>query len=201
MASTVTDVVSRALTLANDPNGVRWTSTESLLWVNDGLVELVIRKPSAYTQHAPFTCAAGPKQTITGVTGALAVVDIPYTLDSDIPDSAVRKAALADIAAIDPLWATKEGDTVKHWMPDADPRTFYVYPANEKTTTRVVELVYAAIPSKVSSTGAALPVHDVYVPALANYLLYRYYSKDAENATNASLAAAYYTQFTNTIGG
>ena len=57
-----------------------------------------------------------------------------------------------------------------------------------------VQLAYSAEPSNAAENGT-LDLDGTWVPAIVNYALYRCYSKDAEYAANAQLAAAYYQAF------
>jgi hypothetical protein len=71
-----------------------------------------------------------------------------------------------------------------------------------------VELIYSAYPTDITEpSGSALytdvsgnvSVADIYVNALVNYILYRAYSKDSENAMNAQLAASFYQLYQNLL--
>jgi hypothetical protein len=102
-----------------------------------------------------------------------------------------------------PNWFASEGTEIKHFMLDPDdPKVFYVYPAKHKTgAARKVELVYAAVPPSYVALSQTIALDDIYANALGYFLIFRMYSKDADEATNSAAAQAYYTLFTNSLGG
>ena len=193
-------IVDRQRDLVQDVDAVRWQNTEVLRWLNDGVREVCLKKPSAYTRHGSLTLDPGAKQSISALPGAWAIVDVPYNLVSGSPGRTIRKAAIADLDTIDPTWRTSEGDTVKHWVADVEPHTFFVYPAKQKTTTRTVEVVVAQTPVDATTLATVIPIDDIYANALGYYLAFRLYSKDADSTASTSAAAAYYTLFTNSLG-
>ena len=95
-----------------------------------------------------------------------------------------------------PNWHSAEGEEVIHYtFNPLEPRSFYVYPIGEKD----VELIYARAPDQVTKAdNMALP--DVYANALLDYILYRAYTKDAEEAANRELAQTHYVRFTESLG-
>lgn len=195
------NIVTRQRDLVQDVDAVRWQDPEVLRWLNDGIRELCVKRPSAYTRHATLTVGTTAKQTITSLPGAWAIVDVPYTVDSTgEPGKSIRKCSVADLDAIDPDWRTKTGNVIKNWAPDAEPHTFYVYPGKTKDEDRYVNVVVAQTPPEVTSLAAVIPVDDIYANALGYYLAFRLYSKDADSQSSQAAATAYYTLFTNALG-
>ena len=95
-----------------------------------------------------------------------------------------------------PGWhASTPAAEVKHYVFNPqNQRVFYVYPPQPATGQGSLELVYSAEPANATENGT-LDLDGTWLPAIVNYALYRCYSKDAEYAANANLAAAYYQAF------
>jgi hypothetical protein len=84
-----------------------------------------------------------------------------------------------------------------------DPKVFYVYPPAASTGASV-ELVYSAYPTDItepadgavySAVSGNISLPDIYGNVLADYILYRAYTKDSEYAGNAQRAQAHYAAF------
>lgn len=195
-------ILDRQRDLVQDIAAVRWLAPECLRWLNDGLRELCIKRPSSYILHAAISLGATAKNSIT-LAGATGILDIPHNVDSvGNPGRTIREASVSDLDMIEPDWRTSTGDTVRHWVKDAEPHTFYTYPGRPKTSglARKVEVVYTATPPEMSAMANVIPVDDIYANALGYYLAFRMYSKDAD-AGAPSLAEAYYKLFLNAING
>lgn len=200
---TINQIKQRAKDIVQDTDDVRWADPEVVRWVNDGLTYAVKKRVSLYTLRATVALDANTPRNQIAAAGAFAVVDVPYTVDaSNIPQRTVRQATQDTISAVDPAWLVSSGDVVRHWIPGPEPKVFFVYPAVPKTVglVRRVEVVYAANPPQLSATTDVIPIDDVYAYALVNYVLFRFYSKDAENAANAQLAQTYLTIFNTYLG-
>ena len=57
------------------------------------------------------------------------------------------------------------------------------------------QLLYSAIPPEVDDPLDTLSVPDFYRAPLVDYVLYRAYQKDSEDASNQSMASMFYDQF------
>ena len=200
---TGTDIRDRARDILQD-DGTRWLDPEVVRWIDDGQRDICIKKPSAFTKHNNFTLAASAKQGIAALTDGHAVLDVVCNLDaSNAPTTGILPTNRTLLTAQDPSWFASKGTDIHHVMLDpSEPKVFYVYPALHKTgAARKVDLVYAAVPPEFVSLSQAIALDDIYANALGYYLLFRLYSKDADEATNAAAAQAYYTLFTQSLGG
>src|SRR3546814_40166 len=90
---------------------------------------------------------------------------------------------------------------IQHYMYDPlDPKHYFVYP-KAPVSGWYVQLVYSSAPTDAEDDDAkTIGIDDIYANALVDYVLYRAYSKDAQYAQNASLAAAHYGVFANSLG-
>jgi hypothetical protein len=197
--NTVNDVVKRVGAILVDPEALRWTVEERTLWVNDGLRELLVRKPAAYTRHVMLALKEGEVQALPGDCRTLVEVRQSY-LPSEALYAAVPRVGRALLSATRPAWAGKAGrGEVRNWCwEESDPDRFYVYPPQPEDDQGTVELIYYARPPWLQGDDP-LPVGDEYTAVLVNYVLFRAYSKDAEFAANAQIAAQYFQVFTSAL--
>jgi hypothetical protein len=97
---------------------------------------------------------------------------------------------------------------IEEYMFDArQPRDFFVYPP--ATTVARLEVAYAQVPTPHTltdeqlgntATAEVIRIDDVFANALLDYMLYRAYTKDADQAANAQRAVAHYQAFQNALG-
>lgn len=216
MAIVAKEILDRARRLIQDETSVRWPLPELRLWLNDGLREIAVLKPTAYSGSIVFSLATGTRQTLSenyaSVMGVVRNLKTNAT-SPKVPGPSVRAVDMDMLDASSPNWhdgtKVKYQKTVKNAAFDAnDPRSFYVYPGNDGTG--FVELIVSKIPSQVAapasalddlaSYGATVDLQDSYFNCLVDYVLYRAYSKDASYAGSAQRAVAHYTAFANALG-
>lgn len=193
-------IVSRARIVLNDADGTRWPDAELALWTTDAERTTIVRRPDSGAKGVTFTCAAGSKQSIAGLSPVgLRLLDVVRTATG-------RHIRLTDGDALDthrPGWSAATQGIPVNWVYDSRvPQTFYVYPPAIVGTE--IDIVY--VPRAAEVTAANLDtldmvVDDAFSGALLNYVLYRAYAKDSDNAHNATLAAMYLAAFEADLGG
>jgi hypothetical protein len=206
----VVDLISRALVLLKDPTAVRWPAVELQYWLNDGYREIVNRRPDANAQVATFTCVAGYRQNIEEFQNAQRLLEV---IANAAATSNKRTIRIVDRQTMDdqlPGWntATPSINIEKYMFDHRLPKEFLVYPP-AKTTTQL-EIVFSTFPLAHSLTEAQLmnpattttiTLDDTYANTLLDYMMYRAYSKDVEQAGNAQRAAAYYQAMMDALNG
>lgn len=197
IASTIID---KAQTILQDTTGIRWPDDELLGWLNDGQREIVIYKPNASVKNQSVALAAGTKQTIPA--DGVQLIDIPRNMgNGSTPGRSIRITMREVLDAQVPNWhALAKTTEIKHYTyTPLDPKTYYVYPPAVAGTQ--VEMIYAAAPTNVGSSGSAITIDDIYQTVLLDYVLYRAYSKDTEYAADTNRAAAHQNAYLAAIGG
>jgi hypothetical protein len=198
-------IVDRAWIKAQDTNGgsgIRWPSTECLLWLNDGQREIVNQLPKAYPLRATPTTVSGTRQTLAGLslTDGIAVIDVVRNFGAD-GTTAGRAITKRDRLWFDeqrPAWHSETAAEAYHWMFDErDPKAFYLYPGK---TSGKVELIYSANPTDLASLSSAITLDDIYANALQWFVLFSFYSKDAVYTKSPQLAAQYWGLFMQALG-
>jgi hypothetical protein len=216
MAIVAKNVLDRARRLIQDETSVRWPLPELRLWLNDGLREIAVLKPTAYSASIVFTLAQGTLQTLPENYASVmaAVRNLKTNATSPkVPGPSLRVVDMDILDASAPNWhdgtKVKYQKTVKNVAFDANnPNAFYVYPGNDGTgfieliVSRVPDQIAApaSLPDDLNSYSATIDLQDIYFNCLVDYVLYRAYSKDASYAGSAQRAIAHYTAFSNALG-
>lgn len=206
MPITASDILTRASNLLLDDGKVRWPEAELLRWLNDGLRELAIQKPSAIGETKVLELAQGTKQALPDQYSALIRVIRNVTGPNNAPvgvGGAVTIISREMLDAVNLHWhdgtKTPFRKVVRHVILDPmEQETFYVFPGN--TGEGKLECFLAAIPADITAPGQAIPVPTTYRSALVDYVMYRALSKDLQLAGAAARATAHWTQFTSALG-
>ena len=206
----VVDLIVRAQTLLQDEDSVRWTVAELQYWLNDAYRETLIFRPDSNTITAEFTCVAGPRQVLTTIfPNATRLVSVLRNTATTSNKYAVR---LVDRRVLDDQrkgwYAETPTVSVEEYMFDArQPKEFLVYPP--ATSASKLEVSYAQVPSPHTlsdvqltnlATAETIRIDDTFANSLLDYMLYRAFSKDAEQQGNATRAVAHYQAFQSSLG-
>lgn len=198
----VSDIISRVHVLLNDQEGTRWTDSELVSWINDAQKLVAMARPDASVSSSTVTLVSGTRQQIP--SGGFRLLDVIRNLGTDgaTPGRAIRYVDRDVLDTQNPNWhADAASSTIKHFIYDnRNPMVFYVYPP--ATAGTKIEAMYSVSPTEIvydgtnsttvaASLATALSISDIYLEAVVNYVLHRAYSKDAEFAQNAQLAAGY----------
>jgi hypothetical protein len=206
MAITAQSIIRRVVETLNDTTSVRWPVAELVRYLNDGQREVVQYRPDAMVTNSTVTLAAGAKQALPSDGSKL--LDIVRN-NSETSKRAVRMTNRMILDAQVPNWHNITGTTeILHFTYDPrDPRVFYVYPP-AAASGAALDIIYSAYPAALtepaegttySAVTGNISVPDMHANALADYVLFRAYSKDTEYAGNAARATAHYQAFTNAM--
>tara|TARA_B100001248_G_scaffold238334_1_gene202879 strand:- start:1763 stop:2467 length:705 start_codon:yes stop_codon:yes gene_type:complete len=208
MAVTVQSVIDRVQAILQDTTGIRWpVVSELVLFVNDAQREVALLKPDASAVNATVTLATGTKQDIpTDGNRLLRVVRNMSAASGGTGKRSVRLVSRDILDSQTPDWhdPTVSGDAahtniIKHYVYDEqNPRNYYVYPG--VAGSAYAEIVYSANPTTVAQNGN-LSIPDIFANAVADYVLFRAYTKDAEYAGNVQRASTHYNLFINSVTG
>ena len=206
----VVDLIVRAQTLLQDEDSVRWTVTELQYWLNDGYRDVLNLRPDSNTLTGEFTCVAGPRQVLTttfpNASRLVSVIRNTAATSNKYGVRLVNRRTLDDQRK--GWYADTPTVSIEEYMFDPrQPREFLVYPP--ATTAARLEVAYAQIPSPHTltetqltnpATAETIRIDDSFANALLDYVMYRAYSKDAEQQGNAARAVAHFQAFQNSLG-
>ena len=193
------DVLARLKLLLVDEDLERWTTDELRLWLYDGAIAIVTRKPSANSKTAAIPLVAGTLQRIPA--DGIQLIDVVRNMGQYVlptPGRAIRIIDRQTMDDYDPDWHSADPeDVIKHFTYDEQlPKQFYVTPP--AMSGIAVEIAYSACPDPISNDMLNMSIE--YLPALVDYIAYRALSKD-DTSANATAAATRYQAFADAVGG
>jgi hypothetical protein len=198
---TAQTIIDKASVQLIDLANIRWTRSELLAWLNDGMRQIVLIQPSASSTTVSKKLDAGTRQSLP--TGGWLLLQMYRNMGTTgtTPGRAIRIVSRELLDNFNPNWHTATAAAeVRNYIYDTQDQTaFYVYPPN--TGTQYVELNYSAQPTNLTSESEVIPIFDIYQSALVDYILYRACSKDAEYAPGLQLAQGYLSTFVAAVGG
>lgn len=194
-------IIRRVVETMQDNTSVRWPIAELVRYLNDGQREVVLYRPDSMVTNATVALTTGAKQALPANGSKL----IDVIRNTSGTKRSVRMTIRNILDTQSPNWYNLTGVTeILHYMYDPrDPKVFYVYPPAASSGASV-EIVYSAYPTDITepADGAVytavtgnISLPDIYGNVLADYILYRAYTKDSEYAGNAQRAQAHYAAF------
>ncbi len=191
------EIIKRAARILQDPDYVRWTKEEMLVWLSEGQVAIA-RVPGTYTKFAVVELKEGARQALP--SDAWGLLTITHNVDEDgSPLKAVRLVTRSLLDCYEPNWhGAPERQIVENFVyDDRSPREFYVYPPNDGYGR--VEISYMAIPKELTAETDETVLDETFDPALLSYVLYRANSKDSDYAPGLTQASSYFQSYTQEL--
>lgn len=205
MGTTVGQVVQRVKTVLQETTdeGVRWKNAELVDWLNDSYQSIASFRPDLASRNVVVTLEEGALQQIPsdgerfldGFSNMAESSDysVITMTDKKLLDGAVRG------------WAGMEPDiNIQHVMFDElDPKRFWVYPPAADGAE--IRILYSA-KAPTHDTDLSRSGDDEYqlpeghLAASVEWMLYRAFSKDADNTSNLNRASVAYQSFMNLLG-
>lgn len=185
--------VFKALLEDETAAGVRWDARELVQYENDGLVKIAVARPDAVTTTAAaHALSAGVAQGLP--TGGFKLFEV-------LANKTGNAVTLVDRRMLDacaPGWRIETGaQDILHCIYDPrEPAAWECYPPAASGATARVR--YAAYPTPVSlpaanatpaSVSGNVPLPDLFINPLREYMLFRAKSKDADFAPGVVAAA------------
>jgi len=213
MSLKANSVLKTAGELLVDEEYTRWTVSELAGYLNDGLLEIALQKPTATSENILIELVKGTYQVLPQKYQQFLKV-VRNVLEEENGERKggpiVNTVDRQTLDVQEPYWHDENHvpfkTYVKHFVFDeTDPLTFYVYPGNDGTGK--IEAVVSLIPEQINTVSNDIDDYNVdielkktYRNALVDYVMYRAHSKDAQIAGSAQRAALHYQQFANSIG-
>jgi hypothetical protein len=212
MALTVGNIITnrvRVLLRDIDEGGIQWRDSELIDWFNEGCSETARIRPEAHSKTETLPMVAGALQSIP--TGGTKLLEAVCNMPNDAEGRVVLRVDRSKLDAENRNWmADPKTDTVYRYCPSVtDPRTFYVYPPSDGTAEAKLRIVYGTPPAALAngtageiaaSLAASFPLPTQYAAPVANYILYRAFSKLTESAEMQNKAANYLAIFEQQLG-
>lgn len=194
MGLQLNSAIAIARGILNDPIATRYSDVDLLQYANDALDVMTKLTPQLFYTDGDVACIAGSAMQTVSYDDALALVDVRRIKNGN----AVLPGDRATLDAFSPGWQAATGAAAVNWMPVADdPVRFLIYPP--APTNQTLEVVYVRIPPEYSGTAdTGIPIS--YADAVADYIVHRAESRDAEHVISQR-AQAFGQSFVSKITG
>jgi hypothetical protein len=192
------DIINQARHITNDVGTdaaiYRQDDAELVSYVNEALKEAAVLRPDLFSTVGDMTCIEGQCEQSITFLDAVGLMDVLCIHDG-------RALTPFDRVSMDqfrPGWRNDPPGEAQNWSPlNGDPLQFFIYP--KAPAGQVLDVRYVRNPTVygLNETIGDLPAS--YLPALADYVVYRAESKDDEHVLGQR-AAAHYTAFKSKFG-
>lgn len=204
MSNTIESVLSRVTDITKDYDRVRWSDPELLRWANDGQDQIASLHMRAADRHMTLTLAGGARQdlrTIDPTVRWLRLQNIVCNFVGNDPiGPTVRQVSRPMLDAAFRTWRSRSqaAQIEEFAVSEQEPFTFDVFPP-AIAGTRVLALV-ATKPTPITSTTGALSLADGFDIPLVDYILFRCFSKDANDPSYQARASGHLQAFQLAMG-
>lgn len=194
------DVITAATDLLNDTDQVTWPAPSLLRWIGEGQRQITQFLPRAYQVRQTLVLVANDTvQTLPADCLRLVRMLRNLGVSGSTPGRRITVIDEDALSRQERDWhAAPAADAISHFMVDDEtPRLYMVWP-RPNTALRVDAIVSKAPPAPNAPTDT-LALGDEYLTPLANFVLYRAWSK---NHTRGDLSKAdrYYAMFERALG-
>lgn len=212
------DIMKSAAVLLLDEDNVRWPLEEIAEWIDEGVNNIVLVKPSASSVTVTLAMAEGTKQKLPDNQGIVMLLDIIRNVGGEEGLSSgrmIKPTSRNQLDAADPYWHNParwpfKAEVRQFAFDEVIPREFYVFPGNDGTGS--VEAAVSKLPTTVLSqveTDADLTLIDTwklpvgladeYRAPILDYVLFRCFDKE-EPAASPGRAITHYQAFATALG-
>ena len=193
MALTAATILVDGCATLLDVAYVAWPLAERINYLNEAIRATILVKPDAYPVRGAVTPAAGLVQTLPA--DGVALIDILYNTTG--AKRAITVCGIEMLQEANRFWpaATQQAEAENYAYDPRDPRRYLLFPPNNGAGS--IYMIYGGTPAALTSDSDALPLTDVYQPALLAYVLSRCYAKNSQrqDLTKASAYRAEWGQF------
>lgn len=195
--TTPADIITTVRALYNDSVATyRKSDTELLGYVNEGMREISSLNPPLFTTIGDMVCTAGAVEQAVTFTDAQALISVLCIHGG----AALTPFEVGAMNAFNPTWRTDTAGDAKQWgrLP-GDPLRFFIYP-KAPATVQTLDVQYIRNPTVLLIGDTITEIPSGFMPALADFVVYRAESVDDEHA-NSGRATAHYQMFVAKVKG
>ena len=215
MAAKIQSIIDRITHISNDEGHVRWTLPEIAHWLNDAQDQIASLHPRASAQYVTLTLQAGIRQDLRTIEPSkrwLRLHELVANMEGNQPSGPtirlISRPAL-DFAVREWRRSGSQGTLVKEYaMDEREPFTFdvnppvqagvKVYALASAKPPRVMSLQY--LTNELSNPNEEFGLADGYDIPAVDYVLFRMFSKDANDPAYAGRAATHLQAFQLAMG-
>lgn len=214
----LSDILVDVAGVLMDKSHVRWPLADLCRYVDEALKQIAIHKPNELATSVEMVLLPGAFQTLgPDHVRVLRFTRNLATLTQEDGPARVGRGAITLVSrrmldAFNPDWTDTDVITrttlVKHAIYDeATPRNFLVYPPNDGTGVIEADVVPILPPCELTpdTTTAAEQLHrincsEIMAPVIRDYVLYRAYEIDDEEAASAQKSLKHFQMFAQALG-
>lgn len=215
MRATVQSIIDRVTHVTKDYDHVRWTIPELALWINDAQGVIAQVHPRAAAVYYTLALNEGARQDLQLIDPTKHWVRLYHlvcnTMDGEPTGTSIRQVHRGSLDYGTPRWRTRPPTARivdEFWVDEHNPYVFEVSPPVVEGVE--VNALVAFKPDPVAAldiTGTALAdpdelfglPHGYDIPA-ADYVLYRCFSKDANDPSYQQRSALHFQSFQLSMG-
>lgn len=220
--ATVQSVIDRVLHITKDYDYVRWTMAELAGWLNDAVGQIATLHPRAAAKYVPLTLQEGSRQDLRTIDPSvrwIRLFELVCNMQPTTPGGTTYAptgptARMVLRSVLDQAfrtWRAKAATATAIEEYALDERQPYVFdvmpPVAAGTRVYALAAVKPAPCAALNQTGTALavadeafPLDDGYDIPAVDYVLFRAFSKDANDPTYAARAGNHLQAFQLAMG-
>ncbi|MEQ9721287.1 DUF6682 family protein [Yersinia alsatica] len=193
----IAEVIGRVNTQLKDTAWLRWPLAELNDYYNDALRAVILARPDAGATTEIISTKSGTQQQLPD--GAVRLIEIIRVENG----RALRSIPREVLDNQYPDWHQISGSVECYCYNELTPKVYYLFPGPIAPLN--IEMVTARIPQAVtintlSSAVTPVPMDELYVNPLVDWMLFRAFSKDGEAGANLTLATQHYHAFNEQLG-
>ena len=213
--ATVQSIIDRVTHITKDYDHVRWTLAELSLWLNEAAGMIAEINPRASSQYVTLSLAAGSRQNLTLIDSSkrwIRLIELVCNVNDDAPTG--KTIRLISRPALDTAFRSWRGRAptareVEEYAQDERERLTFdvVPPVLAGTKVYALAAVKPAACMVLNGDGTALadqnevfPLADGYDTPAVDFVLFRCFSKDANDPTDSARAGAHLQAFQLAVG-
>lgn len=196
----VQDIVDRAMLITKDADGVRWTLDEMILWIRDAIDQIATLHPRVASQYRVVSLHEGTHQDLGLIDPSLRWIrlhELANNVDANQRPVGFKPRLVSDRALYFSVakWGSRPpaAEVREFSMDERETLAFNVYPPVAEGTQ--VLLLASIKPPAIEDEDSDFPLPDGYEVPATDYVLYRLFSKDANDQSYAQRAAGHLQSF------
>lgn len=203
--ATVQDIVDRVTSITKDADAIRWTLAEIVMWTRDAIDQIATMHPRVAAQYIPLTLRAGSHQDLRLIDPNrrwIRLHEVVSNIDSnDITTGyTIRQVARPSLFFSLGKWQQKPlaAEVREYALDEREVHGFDVYPPVQ-AGARVMVLA-SVKPAAIEDEDSVFPLPDGYDIPATDYVLFRLFSKDANDQSYVARAGAHMQAFNLAMG-
>lgn len=195
--TTPADIITTVRSIYGDTVAAyRKPDTELLGYVNEGMREISSLNPALFATIGDMICTVGAAEQAVTFPDAQALIAVLCIHGG----AALTPFDVNAMNMFNPSWRADTAGAAKQWgrLP-SDPLRFFIYP-KAPATAQTLDVQYIRNPTVLALSDPITEIPTGFMPALADYVVYRVESSDDEHS-NSGRATAHYQMFVSKVKG